>query len=240
MGLKSFIKKIFSASTSVVNHYSQYEKKSWSQSGEDIIIEYLFGLRKIDKPTCIDIGAYDPVFANNTYKFFLKGSKIVNIDANPSAIESFIKHRSSDINLNIGIGASEGEFDFYIMDDPALNTFSELEKINLEKSGHQLKEVKKIKMLTINQIAHKYFHDTALDLLSVDAEGVDFDIIKSLDFAKYQPKVICIESINYTPDGTGTKRHDLCRYIEDAGYYEYANTNINSIFINRQWWFGNK
>lgn len=240
MSVKNFIKKLFNIATVTTNNLSPHEKISWSQSGEDIIIEYLFRLRKIDTPVCLDIGAYHPVFANNTYKFFLKGSKVVNIDANPSSIESFLKHRSTDINLNIGIGGSEGDFDFYIMDDPALNTFSGPEKVNLEKMGHHLKEVKKIKMLTINQIADKYFSDTPIDLLSVDAEGVDFDIIKSLNFSSYQPKVICIESINYTPDGTGTKRLDLCRYIEDAGYYEYANTNINSIFVNKQWWFGNK
>ena len=237
MSLKSFIKRTFFTAAENKGLYSQYEKKSWSQSGEDIIIEYLFRLRKIDKPACLDIGAYDPVVSNNTYKFFLKGSRVVNIDANPEAIEKFRAHRSTDINLNIGIGASEGQFDFYIMEDSALNTFSESEKKNLETLGHRLHEVKKINMLTINQVAEKYFYNSPIDLLSIDAEGVDFDIIQSLEFAKYEPKVICIETINYTPDGTGTKRFDLCSYIEDAGYFEYANTNINSIFILKKWWF---
>ena len=84
----------------------------------------------------------------------------------------------------------------------------------------------------------KYFKNGTVDLLSIDAEGVDFEIIQSLDFTNHQPKVICIESINYTPDGTGTKRIDLCSFIENAGYHEYANTNINSIFVQKNWWFG--
>lgn len=56
-------------------------KTSFSQSAEDIIIEFLFGLRKITSPSFIDIGGYDPVYGNNTYKFYLKVASGVNIDA---------------------------------------------------------------------------------------------------------------------------------------------------------------
>lgn len=217
-----------------------YKKESWSQSGEDIIIEYLFGLRKIEQPSCLDIGAYHPMVANNTFKFFRKGSKVVNIDANPAAIEMFKQYRRKDINLNIGIGAQKGSFDFYIMEDAALNTFSEAEKESLEKLGNKLKEVKKIAMLPVNEVLEKYFALKAPDLISIDAEGVDIDIIRSFDFSKYSPKVFCIETINYTPDGTGTRRIDLCDMIETAGYFEYANSNINSIYVNKVWWFAGK
>lgn len=240
MWLKKNIKKLIIAFTGQPSTFENYKRESWSQSGEDIIIEYLFSLRKITQPLCLDIGAYHPVAANNTYKFFLKGSKGVNIDANPAAIENFTVTRPTDINLNIGIGKSEGEFDFYIMQDAALNTFSLEEKNNLEKLGSHLKEIKKIKVVPVNTILKKYFNGAPPDLVSIDAEGADFDIIKSLDFINYAPKVICIESINYTPDGTGTKRHDLCQFIEELGYFEYANTNINSIFVNRAWWFAGK
>ena len=237
MTIRNLIKKILNVVTPQPNSAPQYEKISYSQSGEDIIIEYLFELRKIQRPVFIDIGAYDPVVSNNTYKFFLKGARGVNIDANPVSMERFVQLRVADTNLNIGVGANNGEFDFYIMEDPSLNTFSEKEKNSLEQMGHGLKEVKRINVLTINQVLEKYLPGSSLDLLSIDAEGVDFDIIQSLDFNTYHPKVICIETINYTPDGTGTKRLDLCRYIEEVGYYEYANTNINSIFVNKHWWF---
>lgn len=240
MTIKNIIKKLFNIATVQTNSVHQYEKKSYSQSGEDIIIEYLFRLRNIDKPVCLDIGAYHPVVSNNTYKFFLKGSKVVNIDANPAAIEKFDETRPGDTNLNIGIGADTGEFDFYIMEDVSLNTFSLEQKVSLEKMGNRLREVKKIKMVPVNHVLKEYFGNIAPDLISIDAEGVDFDIVKSFDFNEYAPKVICIETINYTADGTGIKRFSLCEYIEAAGYFEYANTNINSIFVNKAWWFAGK
>jgi FkbM family methyltransferase len=210
---------------------------SFSQSGEDIIIEYLFCLRKITSPSFLDIGAYDPTFANNTYKFYLNGSKGVNIDADPSAIAKFNLKRIKDINLNIGVGSISGLLPFYIMEESSLNTFSKIELDNLLLTGQKLKNTINIAVLPINEVFEKYFNEKACDLLSIDAEGVDFEIIQAMDFNKYAPKAICIETINYTPDGTGTKREDLCSYIESKGYYEYANTNINSIFINKGWWF---
>lgn len=240
MSIKNFIKKLLKVGASSPGNTNQYEKKSYSQSGEDLIIEYLFRLRNIDKPNCLDIGAYHPIAANNTYKFHLKGARVVNIDANPRAIEKFLVTRKTDINLNIGIGAQKGSFDFYIMEDEALNTFSENEKEALINMRHQLKETLKINMLPINEVLHTYFSEDLPDLISIDAEGVDIDIIQSFDFNKYFPKVICIETINYTSDGTGTKRVDLCSMIESAGYFEYANTNINSIFVNKAWWFAAK
>lgn len=239
MRIKNFLKKVIGIGPPN-DIATTHQKISWSQSGEDIIIEYLFRLRNILKPSCLDIGAYHPTALNNTYKFFLKGSKIVNIDANPAAIQRFASVRSRDVNLNVGVGAEKGEFNFYIMEEDSLNTFSEEEKISLEKMGHKLKEQKIITVLPLNEILKTYFENKAPDLVSIDAEGVDFEIVKSLDYKQYSPKVICVETINYTPDGTGSKRTDLCNFIEEAGYFEYANTNINSIFVNKAWWFAGK
>lgn len=211
-------------------------KISFSQSGEDIIVEYLLGLRNINTPTFLDIGGYHPVYANNTYKFFLKGARGVNIDANPTAIENFKKKRPQDVNLNVGVGSKEGTFPFFIMEEESLNTFSEEEMHNLQSLGHTLKQQIDLRVVEVNQILDKYFQ-AGCDLFSLDAEGVDFEIIQSFDFDKYAPKVICVETINYTPDGTGSKRTDFCNFIEEKGYFEYANTNINSIYVNKNWWF---
>jgi FkbM family methyltransferase len=233
--IKKFAKKVLKIAAGNAEATDPH-KISFSQSGEDIIIEYLLGLRNITIPTFLDIGGYHPVYANNTYKFFLKGSRGVNIDANPVAIEIFNKKRPQDVNLNIGVGSKEGTFPFYIMEEESLNTFSEEEMHNLKSLGHRVKQQIDIRVVEVNKILEEYFKG-GCDLFSLDAEGVDFEIIQSFDFDKYAPKVICVETINYTPDGTGSKRTDLCHYIEEKGYFEYANTNINSIYVNKNWWF---
>ena len=72
--------------------------------------------------------------------------------------------------------------------------------------------------------------------MSVDAEGVDEIIIKSIDFDRNFPIVICIETISFSTSGNGIKNMDLINYIVNNGYLHYADTNINSIFVRESFW----
>ena len=59
---------------------------SFSQCGEDLLIDYVFKLRGIAQPSYIDIGANDPFYLNNTAIFYLRGCRGINIEANPKLI----------------------------------------------------------------------------------------------------------------------------------------------------------
>src|SRR6187200_1235902 len=85
------------------NHFSP--NISYSQCGEDLLVQYVFLLRGIKYPSYIDIGANDPFYLSNTALFYNKGCRGINIEANPKLIENFKLHRPEDHNLNIGIGA---------------------------------------------------------------------------------------------------------------------------------------
>jgi hypothetical protein len=90
--------------------------------------------------------------------------------------------------------------------------------------------------MSIGSIVEKYYNDRFPDLLSLDVEGLDFEVISSIDFKKYQPKVICVETISYSKNGTGVKSSKLIKYVESKGYYLYADTNINTIFVKKDLW----
>ncbi|WP_299017205.1 FkbM family methyltransferase [uncultured Polaribacter sp.] len=211
---------------------------SYSQSGEDLIIKYIFLLRGINKPSYIDIGANDPFFINNTAIFYKNGSRGINIEANPYLIESFKKHRKNDINLNIGIGAKEDSLDFYIMNDVTLSSFSKDECESYIKTGkYNIEETKQINITTVETIINKYSSGVFPDFLSLDAEGMDFDILKSINFKKSIPKVICVEAAEYSEVGTGARRSELIDFLVNKGYYEYANTNLNAIMVRKDFWF---
>ena len=72
--------------------------------------------------------------------------------------------------------------------------------------------------------------------MTLDAEGLDFDIIKSIDFNKNFPKVICIETISFSNQSKGSKNTDLIDFIIDKGYILYADTFLNSIFVKKEVW----
>lgn len=212
-------------------------KKSYSQCGEDILVHYIFSLRGLAKPSYIDIGANDPYFISNTAFFYRRGCRGINIEANPKLIEKFNDMRPKDTNLNIGISDKNEELDFYIMKDNTLSTFSKEECDFMVRSGNELKEIKKIKLTTVDDVLVKYNNGKFPDFMSLDVEGMDFTILKAINFEKSAPKVICVEAAEYSPVGAGARRAELIDFLVSKGYYEYANTNLNAIMVDRKFWF---
>lgn len=211
--------------------------KSYSQCGEDLIIKYIFSLKGIKFPTYIDVGAYHPTVLSNTALFYDLGSRGINIEPNLSLYKIFLKKRKFDLNLNIGVGEKFGESLFYEMEDSTLSTFSESEFNMLYNYGARLKKINKIPLFTLNEILINNCISDYPDFLTIDAEGLDFLILKDFDFHLFGLKVICVESRNYSPSGFGDKRNDLINLIIKNGYFEYADTGLNSIFVLKKFWF---
>ena len=224
---------------SVIERLSdKYSRKgSFSQTGEDILVEFVFEILKVEKPSYIDIGAYNPRELSNTALLYLRGSRGINIEPNPDLFKKFPEYRKEDINLNVGIYVQEGEMNYYVMDSPTLNTFSKEEAVRyVEEMGHQIINTTKIKVTTLDNVLKTHFQGIFPDFLSLDAEGVDELIVKSIDYRTNAPKVICVETISYSKDGRGAKNRDLIRFLEDNGYFVFADTYINTIFVRKDVW----
>ena len=214
----------------------KFRQTSFSQCGEDLLIDYIFRLRGVSMPSYLDIGANDPFFLNNTAIFYLRGCRGINIDANPELVKRFEKERKGDLNLNAGIDDRHGALDFYIMTDNTLSTFSKEECETLVNSGHKLDTVKKIELFTVSEILDKYNSGRFPDLLTIDVEGLDQKILQSIDFSKEWPKIICVEAAEYSPIGAGARRTELIDFLVSRGYYEYANTNLNAVMVKNEFW----
>lgn len=211
---------------------------SYSQCGEDLIVRYIFVLRGVAKPSYMDIGAHHPFALSNTAFFYKQGCTGVNIEANPDLFRYFKRHRDKDININVGVGAVESTMDFYVMEDATLSTFSKAEADSMVAEGKKLVKTVPIEVKSIQNILKEYCHGVFPDFLSIDVEGLDFEIIKSINFSASVPKVICVEAAEYSPRGDGARRNDLIDFIASKGYLEYANTNLNAIMVNRAFWNG--
>ncbi len=236
--LKKAIKKILGENgKELSDKKSVYKKYSYSQCGEDLIVQYIFSLRGITKPSYLDIGANHPFFISNTALLYEQGCRGINIEANPQLIESFTVYRPDDINLNIGISNKDEELDFYIMADNTLSTFSKNECDTMVSNGKTLAEIKKIKLTNLESILENHFNNKFPDFMSIDAEGMDLQILQSINFEKSSPKIICVEAAEYSAVGAGTRRSELINFLIGKGYYEYANTNLNAIMVKREFWF---
>lgn len=212
-----------------------YYNISYSQAGEDLIIEFLIGAKKIDHFTYLDIGANHPTKFNNTYKFYEKGYRGVCIEPNPVIFSQLNKVRKNDICLNLGIGIEEKRCtDFYIMDNPFLNTFSKEEAENLEKNKHsKIKNIIQVDIKTTEHIIGKYFKGISPVFVNLDVEGLDEEIIRSFPFNKYRPYIFCIETVHFTDNASSDKRIDIMNLMDSSGYIPFADTYINTIFIDK-------
>ena len=64
-----------------------FNKKSYSQSGEDIYINSFF--KDINDGFYIDIGCFNVIMHSNTARLYDRGWKGINIDINQTSIDLF-------------------------------------------------------------------------------------------------------------------------------------------------------
>jgi len=184
----------------------------------------------------LEIGTNDPIQSNNTYLFYKKGCKGICIEPDKEMYEIIKVKRPHDIVLNIGIGLPGArEATFYLF--PRLlngwSTFSEEEAIIREnESGLKAKKVT-VPLKTINNIIEEYF-DTCPNFISLDVEGLDLDILKSLDFKRFRPDAICVETISFSITNKERKLQDTVDFMHSQGYFSYADTHVNTIFCRSE------
>ena len=183
----NFIKNFF--------NWDQWKRYSYSQEGEDLILRKIF--KKQDIGFYVDVGAHHPKRFSNTFLLYKKGWRGINIDATPGSMKLFNIFRTRDINLELGIGTREEVLNYYIFNEPALNSFSK--KLSDERTKEQnqvfIKDTVKVKVKPLYKVLDTHLKDNYIDVLNVDVEGMDLDVLKSNDWSKYRPKYIIVEML---------------------------------------------
>jgi FkbM family methyltransferase len=212
-------------------------KISYSQCGEDLIVDFVFNALGISKPSYLDIGAHHPTHLNNTYLFYQKGCKGVCIEPNPALFAKIQRIRKRDICLNVGVGISlEREADFFVMSSDTLSTFSRETAERYQSYGNQsIVKVIRIPLVPINDIIKEHFKDCP-DFVSLDVESMELEVLKTFDFTSFRPAVFCIETLTYTEDKSERKIDEISALMHSKGYLTYADTYMNTIFVAKQAW----
>lgn len=234
--IKSFLRKvrntIFPRAIIIYNSYSQ--------AGEDVVLSFLFTDKKMTKVSYLDIGTNIPDQCNNTYLLYKRGNSGVCVEADKTLIPMIQKVRPHDKIINVGVAVSDyDEADFYIFDISAINTFDKDEAERRAAHGtYRIKEVVKVPLKNINKIIEENFI-TFPDFLSIDIEGLDLDVLKSLDFDQFPIPVICVETCTYSENHVRPKDYSIVEFVTSKGYKVYADTYINTIFVNKDWFYKN-
>jgi FkbM family methyltransferase len=206
---------------------------SFSQQGEDLVLYHvLHDYLRLDAPTYLDIGAADPVRANNTYLLHTTGSRGVLVEPNPTFAAKLRAYRPNDRVVEAGVGVSDvAAADYYVIQgQPELNTFSaeQVERLR-RRAGHEVVEkVLPMPLIGINRIIAEQL-GRAPDLLSIDIEGMDLDILRTLDFDRFRPGVICAETLVV---GTVELSAEIPTFLGAKGYVLRGGSFVNSVFVD--------
>lgn len=202
--------------------------KSYSQEGEDMLINRIFSNKK--KGFYIDIGAHHPKRFSNTYYFYKHGWTGINIDAMPGSMKVFNKIRSRDINLEIAVMGAPATALYYQFNDAALNGFSE--SLSHARDGlrdYVIERKVKIQGLPLGEILKISMPvNVPIDFMSIDVEGLDFEVLRSNNWILYRPKLVLIEMLVSTLESI--LDHEIYLYMKSHGYQLYAKT-LNTVFF---------
>ena len=132
---------------------------SWSQGGEDLAL--LTYLKDIRNGVYVDVGAHHPDRFSVTRHLYQSGWSGVNLEANPALLGAFEKRRKRAVNLEWR------------------------EKFQREKQI--ITSVLMVPGIKLIEVLYEYFPSRQLDLLTVDAEGSDFDVLQSLELETLKP-----------------------------------------------------
>jgi len=216
------------------SRYPENMTPSYAQSGEDVIVAEIFDHLKFPKPTYLDVGAFLPIFSNNTYLLYRQGSRGVLVEPNVSLVPELRAKRPGDTVLNVGVGLTgQGAADYYCMSLPQWNTFDKDEaERRVAKTGGKVKieAVVKMPLVPINQIMSEHYPPGGPDFLSIDIESLDLAVLRTIDFARFRPKVICTETLIAL-----TLRMDpeTTKFLASQGYEVRGMTFANTIYIDQ-------
>jgi len=155
-------------------------------------------LNELEGGFFVDIGAFDGRCCSNSVVFEEGyGWSGICVEPNPETFETLVKHRPLARNFNIGAGNENGSLDFW-----KCGMLSGFEKYcSNEHKQRIIREVGGPDNINIINIPVRNTTEFLLeqgvqkiDYLSIDAEGGDLEIIRSIDFNLFDIKLISIEA----------------------------------------------
>tara|TARA_Y100000996_G_scaffold395812_1_gene361368 strand:- start:1328 stop:1954 length:627 start_codon:yes stop_codon:yes gene_type:complete len=199
--------------------------------GEDVEINKFF--QNKFEGFYIDVGCYHPLEGNNTHLLYKKNWRGINIDANSLSIDLFNIARKEDTNVNLAVDKVKSTKKlFFRKEINMLNTINEkFAKIHFLKGFKE----KFVETDTLNSIIEKtIYKNREIDFLNIDVEGNELNVLQSLNFDKYNPKIICVEIHDtnkmYTYDDNTIKNNPIYIFIKKAGYKKIWNKEFSFIF----------
>jgi FkbM family methyltransferase len=176
----------------------------------------------------VDIGAGDPTEYSVTKLFYDRGWSGINVEPGPAFAE-LAAARSRDVNLNIAVALEEGTRDFWISSPHAgISTFHPEAMGDALPEGFVHQKVS-VECMPLRRILEEHLNGRAIDFMTVDVEGAEAEVIRSIDFKTTRPTVLVVEAI--APLTREPSHEDWEPVLLEADYTFAAFDGINRFYV---------
>ncbi len=201
----------------------------YAQFYEDYILAYVFKDQK--SGFYVDVGANDPDKSSVTKYFYQAGWRGINIEPIPELVEKLNKARPEDTNKGVAISDRPGQLTFYKgVNASGLSTLSAKIAASHRAKGFEFTTIK-IPVTTLNAVLDEHARDKPeITFLNVDVEGFEKQVLSSVDFKRYRPRVIMAES---TAPLTEVATHQAWESILiNNGYIFAMDDGLNRYYVH--------
>ena len=207
---------------------ARWGERSYSQDGEDRILSRM--LDSTARGFYVDVGAHHPHRYSNTYLFYRRGWRGINIDAMPGSMVGFARTRPRDINIECAVDEQEGVRDFYVFDEPAVCTLdADMAKRHAQR--WRLLRVERVHAKPLSRLLASHLPPRQrVDFLSIDVEGRDLSVLRSNDWSAFRPRVVLVEMLDETLETLASSRCSL--FMLSVGYRAVARTHTTTFFVD--------
>lgn len=202
---------------------------SYSAHGEDLFVRGWLDELGVERTSIryMDIGGNHPSVLSNTFLFYKMGGFGVVVEPTPREANMLAAARPRDTLIRAGVAFDYQRTATLFQFEPSVyNTFDPVQAEENFKMitdlGHSIerREAISVPLVPVMELAEKHFANQTCHFLSIDVEGVDSMILRSIDWSTFRPWFICCER----PDD------EITAHILSSGYSLRCQVPHNAIF----------
>lgn len=197
----------------------------YGQHHEDKFISSLFP--QDYKGVCVDVGAYDGKSMSNTLYFEERGWRCLCIEPIEEEYNKCLACRKENVMCCVSdADKPDQSFTVFNLGDnrSAISSLQPDGRL-IQSHLHMISsvDVRSVPVRSLTSLLEEHHFPTDIDFVSIDTENTELDVLKGIDFSKYNIKLFVIEN-NYN--------EPFCEdFLKPFGYKKIHRIEVNDFFL---------
>ena len=203
---------------------------SHAQILEDVVLWR--ALKNVKNGFYVDIGANSPMRHTTTRAFYERGWRGVNVDPVEEWHKQHKRHRPRDTNIRVAISDTKDRRPFYVVPNSGCSSLIEKNAKNNDSGVRPRAHEITVETLTLSDLFSQYVQKATVHFLKIDVEGSEDRVLQGMNFAKYRPWIVLVESACSSPDNHN--HHLWEQSLLDVDYHFAYADGLNRFYVAKE------